>query len=121
MWNSFIERITEIWRHGTMRRKYILLFFFYLKLLSFFPLLLRCCCSFVYLFCYIKIFGAAYEITTKNNFFFVGLSLLLCLCYSFMIVCIRLRLHNIYLSFVFCSFVFTPDPIFAVRKSTINP
>lgn len=27
MWNSFIERITEIWRNGTMRRKYLWCFY----------------------------------------------------------------------------------------------
>lgn len=32
MWNSFIERICEIWRSGTMRRKYFwCLFFFFFR------------------------------------------------------------------------------------------
>lgn len=41
MWNSFIERICEIWRSGTMRRKYFCSLFIYL-MFSFAYLSIHC-------------------------------------------------------------------------------
>lgn len=52
MWNSFIERICEIWRSGTMRRKYFCcLCFSHIAII-------RCECACVFLFRYRHLYAS---------------------------------------------------------------